>query len=113
MPRAPKANCSQAGCPAKAAIRGKCTQHAHQADLGRGTRQRRGYDRRHDELRKQWAPVVATGTVKCARCGLPIPADAPWDLGHNDDRTQWTGPEHARCNRRAAGQAVRHRGQGV
>jgi len=114
VPYAIKANCSQAGCPNKASIRGKCPDHARAADLGRGTRQQRGYDRKHDQLRKQWAPIVATGTVKCARCGQVIAADEPWDLGHSDDRTRWTGPEHAaRCNRRAGGQAVKHRGRGI
>jgi hypothetical protein len=113
MPYAIVSNCSQAGCPNKALVRGKCTQHAQAAEAERGSRQQRGYDRKHDALRKQWAPIVATGRVKCARCGLLIKAGTKWDLGHNDeDRTRWTGPEHARCNRGAGGRAVKHRGRG-
>ena len=110
MPYAITANCSQAGCPNKASIRGKCPDHARAADLGRGTRQQRGYDRKHDQLRKQWAPVVATGTVKCARCGRLIGAHEPWDLDHDDrDRTKYLGPSCAACNRRSGGRNVRHR----
>ena len=47
-----------------------------------------------------FAPIVATGTVHCARCQKLIRGDERWDLGHVDgDPTRYTGPEHARCNR--------------
>jgi hypothetical protein len=72
-------------------------------DARRGSRQQRGYDREHDAERARWAPLVEAGGVDCARCGLLIGPGEPWDLGHTDDRTAWTGPEHARCNRAAAG----------
>jgi hypothetical protein len=65
-----------------------------------GPRQR-GYDHRHDLQRARWAPKVNAGLADCARCQKPIQAGQPWDLGHTDDRTAWTGPEHASCNRRA------------
>jgi len=74
----------------------------------------RGYDAKHQRLRKQQKRRVATGTVRCARgaaCkraehvngvlvgGLIHPAEE-WDLGHDDrDRTRYTGPEHSSCNR--------------
>jgi hypothetical protein len=68
----------------------------------------------HRKLRERWAPIVATGTVRCARgadCfyadgrvgGFIAPGD-PWDLGHDDvDRWAYRGPEHRRCNRATAG----------
>lgn len=86
----------------------RCAGCAAKVDKQRGTRQQRGYDTAHDRLRAQWAPQVATGQVLCARCHQPIPAGTPWDLGHTDDRTRWSGPEHANCNRSAGGKAASH-----
>lgn len=64
----------------------------------------RGYGARHVRLRKRWATAVASGEAKCWRCGQPIKAEEPWDLGHDDDdRTQYRGPEHVACNRGAPG----------
>jgi hypothetical protein len=60
----------------------------------------RGYRPAHRALRKRLAPLVASGCVRCARCGQLIRPDEPWDLGHSDwDRTRYSGPEHRRCNR--------------
>ena len=70
----------------------------------RASTQERGYGAEHQAERKRWIPAVAAGHVSCNRCNLPIEPQEPWDLGHNDDRTAWTGPEHQDCNRRA-GQA--------
>lgn len=68
----------------------------------------RGYGWQHQKLRARWAPLVATGRVKCARCEELIAADAPWDLGHVDgDRAQYAGPEHQACNRATAGRRRR------
>lgn len=64
----------------------------------------RGYGAEHQAERKRWEPAVNAGQVTCNRCNLQIEPQTPWDLGHNDDRTAWTGPEHQDCNRRA-GQA--------
>lgn len=59
-------------------------------------------------LRARWAPLVASGSVCCRRCGLPIAPGSPWDLGHAVDRALGgsdhdVAPEHARCNRSAGG----------
>ena len=73
-----------------------------------------GYGRPHKRLRRQLAPLVAQGGYVCTRYGHPqfpqcpgeiLPGDE-WELGHDDrdpTKTQYTGPEHARCNERAGG----------
>lgn len=68
-----------------------------------GSRQDRGYDVAHEKLRKRLAPGVAAGNASCVRCGERIRPGEPWDLGHTEDRTGWTGPEHRFCNRSAGG----------
>ncbi|WP_433078893.1 hypothetical protein ACQP1P_38635 [Dactylosporangium sp. CA-052675] len=68
-----------------------------------GTTGQRGYGLRHKTVRASWSAKVDRGEVDCARCGQPIEPGRPWDLGHTDDRTDWTGPEHRTCNRRAGG----------
>jgi hypothetical protein len=69
---------------------------------------KRGYGAAHQRERKKWEAAVAQGDVMCARqgpkcVGQPIKPGQAWDLGHNDDRTQWTGPECVPCNRGAGG----------
>lgn len=61
----------------------------------------RGYGVAHQKQRRYWEPIVARGEASCARCLRGIAPTDTWDLGHNDDRTAWTGPEHSTCNRRA------------
>ena len=86
----------------------RCRPCAAKHDKQRGTRQARGYGAEHDRLRARWAPYVAAGQIPCARCHqLILPGD-PWDLGHNDERTAWTGPVHAVCNREAGGKRASH-----
>ena len=68
----------------------------------------RGYGNEHQKLRREWAPIVATGTVRCARCHELIPPGARWDLGHVDgSKHLYRGPEHSACNRATS----RHRVQ--
>lgn len=62
----------------------------------------RGYGAVHQSVRRQLSPLVASGAVRCARCGQPILAGEPWDLGHSADRTHYRGAEHRRCNRATA-----------
>src|SRR4029077_7308564 len=60
----------------------------------------KGYGSGHQRTRRDYARLVATGKVDCARCGGPIDPGEPWDLGHVDgDRRRYQGPEHRACNR--------------
>jgi hypothetical protein len=87
---------------------GRCDtcRRAHQRhrDLERGSTDERGDGSDHRQLRKRWAPRVATGTVRCARpdCGQLINPGEAWDLGHDEHRN-WRGPEHQACNRATRG----------
>lgn len=102
--------CAEPGCPTPTTS-SRCPEHARKREHARGSRQARGYDSEHDRMRALWAPRVATGSVQCHAtvCLEPsrrIIPGTPWDLGHTPDRRSWTGPEHARCNRAAGGQAA-------
>jgi hypothetical protein len=97
--------CVKCGLRPAASSRGKavcssCRYRPTRNDKRRGTTSERGYGREHVRLRAWWKVKVDRGSVSCARCGLPITPGTPWDLGHDDDdRSRYTGPEHARCNR--------------
>ena len=81
----------------------KCPTHQRADEQARGSSTQRGYGHAHQATRAQWAPLVATGHVRCWRCRRHIDAGEPWDLGHDDvDRSRYRGPEHAACNRRTA-----------
>lgn len=96
-------------------------QRDYQRYARRGTTTARGYGRAHQKMRESWKPYVEAGMAEChaAECleeqdghGRRIQPGTPWDLGHNRDRTAWTGPEHRRCNRHeAAVRTNRKRGQ--
>ena len=69
----------------------------------RKSQRERGYGTGHRVRRRLLAPLVAAGLTTCSRCGGKIEPGEPWDLGHDDyDRSIWTGPEHAACNRGAS-----------
>ena len=94
--------CSTAGCGTliPAGTRGyKCTRCARGADKARGTRQERGYDAAHDQLRAKWQRRLDDGlVVHCWRCGDQVDP-TNWTLGHCDiDRTKYHGPECPRCD---------------
>lgn len=103
MPRAMRV-CSTPGCPELTDAR-RCPDCASEYEQRRGRRQARGYDRAHERERERWRPRVEALTVHCHApvCvmtgGRLILPGQPWDLGHTEDRSAWTGPEHARCNR--------------
>ena len=80
-----------------------CPSCQRTKDATRGTREQRGYGKQHQQLRRKWQQRINQGNVACTRCNKPIPPGTPFDLGHNNARTQWTGPEHPWCNRSAAG----------
>lgn len=97
--------CAEPGCP-ELSDKPRCPAHRRQAEQARGTRQQRGYDRRHERHRAAWAPKVATGTVQCARCGKTINPGQAWHDDHTDDRSGYLGPSHANCNDSAGGKAA-------
>lgn len=72
----------------------------------KGSTYARGYTGRHERERERWKPRVRAGQVNCWRCGRWLDPAQPWDLGHDDnDRTQYRGPEHVGCNRKAGARA--------
>jgi hypothetical protein len=92
-----------ASCP-------RCQAEKLERSRLRGTTTARGYGSAHRTLRKRLAPLVASGRMRCARCGKVILPGTPFDLGHADgDRARYHGLEHAACNRGAAG-TPRNRG---
>lgn len=95
--------CPVPGCPTLT-DGGRCPVHRAEVEQARGTRQQRGYGAEHEAERARWAPLVASGHVRCWRCKQPIDPTKEWDLGHDDqDRTKHRGPEHPACNRATAG----------
>lgn len=108
MPRA-RRTCPVPGCPALT-TGGRCPTHRRQTEQARGTRQQRGYDTTHQQLRASWQQRLDHGehiTCTSPTCLTPsLPIDPhEWDLGHDEHR-QHRGPEHARCNRSAGGRSA-------
>lgn len=67
------------------------------------------YGHAHQKLRAEWKVKVDAGGVHCHHLPACLEQDtrihpgSRWDLGHrDDDPTQYTGPEHVRCNRGTA-----------
>jgi hypothetical protein len=62
----------------------------------------RGYGHAHRKLRATLIAAWLPGDP-CARCGQPmLGPPSKIHLGHNADRTAWTGLEHSVCNLRDA-----------
>jgi hypothetical protein len=102
----PMRRCAWANCPQLVPLGTRyCKQHIAANERRRGSATRRGYGKAHQMERARWQHLLAQGAQPvCKRCGQIVKPDQAWDLGHSDDRTRWTGPEHAHCNR-SAGQA--------
>lgn len=81
-----------------------------------GTTTQRGYGADHKAERARWQRRIDRGeqvechATRCLRPGVPIVRGSEWDMGHTDDRTAWTGPEHRDCNR-SAGAVKRNAGR--
>ncbi len=96
----PRRPCLDCGAPTTSA---RCTACRRQASRARNAQPHRAtrWGADHRTRRRTWEPLVATGTVTCARCGRLIAAGAAWDLDHLDNGT--SRPSCATCNRSAGG----------
>lgn len=64
-----------------------------------GTTNERGYGTAHQAERARWQVRLDAGEeVHCAKCSRRVYGSDRWHLGHTDDRTAYTGPEHELCN---------------
>lgn len=96
--------CSVPNCPKLIPrTESKCPEHAKEADHARGTTTQRGYGAPHQALRRAWQARIAQHPITCTRCGKRITANDEWHLDHEDDRTSYRGPSHAKCNTSAGG----------
>lgn len=95
--------CSYHNCPQLIPVGTRyCPTHSHQHEHERGTAAQRGYGKAHQTGRARWQALINQGIVPiCPRCKQPITRDQQWDLGHNDKRNGYNGPEHMSCNRKA------------
>ena len=86
-------------CPKLIPTGSRCATCARRKDKARGTRQARGYNAAHDQLRRTYQRRMNHGeTFQCWRCGDPINPEL-WHLGHDDnDRDTYRGPECPPCN---------------
>lgn len=97
--------CNVAGCPTQykdTTTSGRCPDHRTEAELARGSRQTRGYDRAHEIVRAALLPA-AIGTP-CPLCGRTMQQDEPLDLDHTvplavDPTSRGDRIVHASCNR--------------
>ena len=99
--------CPAPGCPAIIPTTATgCSTHARPTFTQRYTTLGRTASQ-HTAESRAWKRKVAAGEpVTCWRCREPITDPLDLDLGHDDyDRSIVRGPEHASCNRSAAGKS--------
>lgn len=85
-----------------------------------GRTSRAGYGARHQRLRRELAPLVDAGMMRCGRCGDRIRPGTPWQLDHLDHPLahqlglyRANPASHRRCNIASAqGRPPRHRNRG-
>lgn len=75
-----------------------CQDIATQHRNARAPRASRGYDAAHDRKRAELLAAFKLGDP-CALCGQPMASNRNLDLAHNENRDDWKGLAHARCNR--------------
>lgn len=97
--------CAEPGCP-NIQRESRCLDHRRQQERARGTRQQRGYNAVHDQLRAAYQHRMDEGErFICWRDGEPIDP-TNWHLGHDDhDRSRYRGPECVGCNTATSGRA--------
>lgn len=61
----------------------------------------KGYGTAHQRARARVALKVKAGAAFCARCGGWIMPGSAWHLDHDETRSGYLGPSHAKCNERA------------
>jgi hypothetical protein len=99
--------CPAPGCPALIPPGVKrCPTHQRDHEQRRGTRAARGYGPPHTRLRATLAPLLPQGVLRCVTCGVTL--TDTFDLGHNDDRTGYIGPQCWPCNRGDGGRKAGH-----
>ena len=104
----PKRVCPKPGCPTLIPAGTRyCPTHAREYETRRGSRQARGYDTRHDRMRRTLVNRMNAGeTIRCIDCGMKL-TPTTLDLGHTDDRAGYRGPQCATCNRSDGGRRGR------
>lgn len=102
--------CATPGCPDITPTT-RCPDHQRDHERARGSTARRGYGHAHRRKRATIAARIDRGElILCVRCDQPITTSSALDLGHTDDRTAHSGPEHSHCNRSAGGKKAHQPG---
>lgn len=76
-----------------------------------GETSRRGYGSQHQKARRYWRAQQARGGLACSRCGVVLEPHEDADLDHTDDRRDYRGLSHVRCNRATGTHRVQREGR--